>query len=140
MKKAQERAQQGSHERGANGMAAAAERISEELQRAKDNIARSAAAAGEDVSEQLAQLQEDINGIKRTIGGFAEFSRAEAAGAASRIGGVAAETAGAFADEAKKETQSVVADLEAFARENPRYVLGGALGVGLVLGLMLRRR
>ena len=135
MKKAQERGQ----ERGGNGMAAAAERVSEELQRAKDNIARSAAAAGEDLTAQLAQLQDDINGIKRTLGGFAEFSRAEAAGAASRIGGVAAETAGVFADEAKKETQSVLADLEAFARENPRYVLGGALGLGLVLGLMLRR-
>ena len=32
------------------------------------------------------------------------------------------------------------ADLETFARQNPRYVLGGALGLGLVLGLTLRRR
>jgi ElaB/YqjD/DUF883 family membrane-anchored ribosome-binding protein len=36
--------------------------------------------------------------------------------------------------------QAAIADLEALARRNPRYLIGGALGVGLVVGLLLGRR
>ena len=126
--------------RGAEGIAAAAERITEELQRAKDNIASSATDAGEDLTKQLQRLQKDLNAIKDTIAGFGKASGTEAGEAASRIGGVATEAAGEFADSARQQAQSVIADLEVFARQNPRYVLGGALGLGVVLGLMLRRR
>jgi ElaB/YqjD/DUF883 family membrane-anchored ribosome-binding protein len=120
--------------------ASTVERIADEIQRAKHNIARSAAAAGEDLSAELRSLQDDLDAIKLTMAGFAMSSTAEATGAASRIGAVASETASDFADSAKKQTQSVLADLETFARKNPRYVLGGAVGIGLVLGLIMRRR
>ena len=33
-----------------------------------------------------------------------------------------------------------MADFEEFARKNPRFVLGSALGLGFVLGLMMGRR
>ena len=128
------------HQRTVDSMAAAAERIGEELVRVKDNIASSAADAGDDLAAELRRLQKDLSAIKETIAGFGKESSAEASDAASRIGAAASEAAGEFAENAKKETQSVIADLETFARQNPRYVLGGALGLGLVLGLMLRRR
>ena len=128
------------HQRTVDSMAAAAERIGDELVRVKDNIASSAADAGDDLAAELRRLQKDLNAVKETIAGFGKASGAEAGAAASRIGTVASEAAGDFADNAKREAQSVIADLETFARQNPRYVLGGALGLGVVLGLMLRRR
>ena len=126
--------------RTVDGLAAAAERIGDELARAKDKIVRSAADSGEDLAAELRQLQGDLNDVKQTIAGFGRTSGAEASGAAARIGGVASEAASEFADNAKQEAQSVMADLETFARQNPRYVLGGALGLGVVMGLLLRRR
>ena len=128
------------HQRTVDSMAAAAERIGDELVRVKDNIASSAADAGDDLAAELRRLQKDLNAIKETVAGFGKASGVEAGEAASRIGAVASEAAGDFADNAKREAQSVIADLETFARQNPRYVLGGALGLGVVLGLMLRRR
>ena len=126
-------------QRTVDSMAAAAERIGEELVRAKDNIANSAADAGVDLAAELRRLQRDLNAIKETIAGFGQASGAEASGAASRIGAAAKEAAGEFADNAKQDAQSALADLETFVRQNPRYVLGGALGLGVVLGLLLRR-
>ncbi|MEI9803114.1 MAG: hypothetical protein WDN48_00015 [Pseudolabrys sp.] len=128
------------HQRTVDSMAAAAERIGEELLRTKDKIARSAVDTGENLGEDLRRLQADLSAIKDTLAGFGKTLGAEASGAASRIGATASDAAGAFAENAKKETQSIIADLENFARQNPRYVLGGALGLGLVLGLTLRRR
>lgn len=127
------------HQQTVEGMAAAAERIGEELVRAKDKIAGSAADAGEDLAAELRRLQHDLNAVKETIAGFGKASGAEASEAASRIGAAVSEAASEFAQHAKQDTQSVIADLETFARQNPRYVLGGALGLGVVLGLLLRR-
>ena len=128
------------HLQTAAGMAAAAERIGDELLRAKDKIAHSASDAGEDLAAELHRLQHDLSAVKATIAGLGKESGAEASEAASRIGAAASEAAGEFADNAKHDAASVMADLEAFARKNPRYVLGGALAAGVVLGLLLRRR
>jgi ElaB/YqjD/DUF883 family membrane-anchored ribosome-binding protein len=128
------------HLETADSMAAAAERIGDELLRAKDKIARSASDTGEDLMVEIRRLQRDLSAIKETIGGFGKSSGAEAGGAASRIGAAASEAAGEFVDNAKHDAQSLIADLETFARKNPRYVLGGALAAGVALGLLLRRR
>ena len=122
------------------GLAAAAARIAEELQRTRDNIARSASDAGGELADELRKLQDDLAAIQRTVAGFGEEAREEAAGAASRIGGHAAGAAHDFADNAKQQAHSAMADFEAFARRNPQVVLGATLGLGVVLGLMLRRR
>ena len=128
------------HQRTVDSMAAAAGRIGDELTRAKDNISSSAADTREDLTAELRRLQNDLDVMQETILGFGKTSRAEASAAASRIGAAASDAASDFAANAKNEPQSVMADLETFARQNPRYVLGGALGLGLVLGLTLRRR
>jgi ElaB/YqjD/DUF883 family membrane-anchored ribosome-binding protein len=127
------------HHQTVDGIAVAAERISDELLRAKQRIAGSAADAGEDLTTELRRLQRDLSAVKETIADFGKASGAEASGAASRIGVTASEAVGEFADNAKQDAQSVIADLEAFARKNPRYVLGGALATGVALGLLLRR-
>lgn len=118
----------------------AAERVSEELQRARDNIVRAADSAGADLAAELERLQGDIADIKRTLAGFAEASGAEARGAASRLGGVASEKIDEFAERARSESETIVGELEAYARKNPYQVLAGALGIGVIIGLLMRRR
>ena len=128
------------HKRTVDSMAAAAARIGEELKRAKRNIADSAADTSDDLAAEIRRLQDDLNAIKYTLANFGETSQAEAAGAASRIGATAKEAAAGLADNAKKDAYSLLAEIEDYARQNPRYVVGGAIGLGLVLGLFLRRR
>ena len=123
-----------------DGLAAAAARIAEELQRAKDNLSRSASDAGGELGGELRKLQEDLAAIQRTVAGFSQEARTEAAGAASRIGDHAAGAAHEFAGSAKQQAHSAMADFEEFARKNPQVVLGATLGVGVLVGLMLRRR
>ena len=122
------------------GLAAAAARIAEELQRTRDNVARSASDAGGELADELRKLQDDLAAIQRTVTGFGQEAREEAAGAASRIGGHAAGAAHDFADNAKQQAHSAMADFEAFTRKNPQVVLGATLGLGVVIGLLLRRR
>lgn len=124
----------------ADGLAAAAARIADELQRAKDNLSRSASDAGGELAGELRKLQDDLAAIQRTVAGFGQEARTEAAGAASHIGDHAAGAAHEFADSAKQQAHSAMADFEEFARKNPQVVLGSMLGLGVVIGLMLRRR
>lgn len=123
-----------------NGLADAATRIAEELQRAKDNLSRSASDAGGELGDELRKLQDDLAAIQRTVTGFGHEARTEAAGAASRIGAHASGAAHEFADSARQQASSAMADFETFARKNPQVVLGAALGLGVVIGLLLRRR
>ena len=122
------------------GLAAAAARIAEELQRTRDNIARSASDAGGELADELRKLQDDLAAIQRTVAGFGEEAREEAAGAASRIGATASDAAHDFAGSAKEHAHSAMADFEAFTRKNPQVVLGATLGLGVVIGLLMRRR
>ena len=63
------------HNRTVEGMATAAERIGEELARAKDKIA-SSAADGEDLAAELRRLQHDLSTVKETIADFGKASGA----------------------------------------------------------------
>jgi ElaB/YqjD/DUF883 family membrane-anchored ribosome-binding protein len=73
--------------------------------------------ADEDLTAQLRRLQDDFETLKQTMAGLGEN----------------------LGQKAGHEAQSKVAAAEAFARDNPRTVLAGAVGLGLVLGLLLRR-
>jgi ElaB/YqjD/DUF883 family membrane-anchored ribosome-binding protein len=80
---------------------------------AKDQITDTATGAADEIAAQLRRLQDDLATLKETMAGVGK--------------------------KAEHETKSMVARAEAFARENPRTVLAGAIGFGLVLGLLLRR-
>jgi ElaB/YqjD/DUF883 family membrane-anchored ribosome-binding protein len=97
-----------------------------------------AAGAGGDVAAQLGRLREELSAIKQTIAGFGKASSGQASGGCSCA--ACKDAASQLAQHAKQEARSAIADLETFARQNPRYVVGGALGVGLALGLLLGRR
>lgn len=68
-------------------------------------------AETDDIVAQLKKLQADLDQLKNTL-----------------------------KDAGKREAQSAVSSVEAYARDNPRAVIAGAVGVGLLLGLMLRGR
>jgi ElaB/YqjD/DUF883 family membrane-anchored ribosome-binding protein len=126
--------------RNDGNIASLAKRLIEELQRAKDNIGRSAAAAGADLATELRQLQDDLAAIQHTISALADTARAETCEASARMRGAGAEAASQFAADASNRVHSTIADFENFARRNPRCVLACALGLGAVLGLLMRRR
>ena len=88
-------------------------------------------ATGEDLAAQFRRLQDDLKAIKETLAGK------HAAGCNCAA---CAEEASKLAQHAKDEVHSAVAELEAYARKHPQYVVGGALGLGVVLGLLLGRK
>jgi ElaB/YqjD/DUF883 family membrane-anchored ribosome-binding protein len=92
-----------------------------------------AAGAGDDVAAQLGRLQDELSAIKQTLAGFGKASSGACSCAAC------ADAASQLAKHARQEARSAIADVEAFARQNPQYALGGALGVGVLLGLLLKR-
>ncbi len=130
----------GSAQQSVNSIASLAARLADELQRAKNNIGRSADSASEDLAAELRQLQDDLAAIQGTISAFGKTAGAEASKTASRVGAVGAEAAREFAADARDRAHSTVADFEEFARRNPLWVLGCALGLGFILGLLMRRQ
>jgi ElaB/YqjD/DUF883 family membrane-anchored ribosome-binding protein len=80
---------------------------------AKDQITAAATGAADEIAAQLRRLQDDLATLKETMAGVGK--------------------------KAEGEAKSMLAGAEAFARDNPRAVLAGAVGLGLVLGLLLRR-
>src|ERR1019366_5582572 len=96
-----------------------------------------AAGAEDDGAAQLRHLQEEVSAIKQTIAELSKPSIRKANGACDCA--ACKEAASQLAQHAKHEAQTAIADLETFARQNPRYALGGALGVGLALGLLLHK-
>jgi ElaB/YqjD/DUF883 family membrane-anchored ribosome-binding protein len=129
-----------SDQQNVDGIASLAKRLFEELQRAKDGIGRSADTAGEDLAVELRQLQDDLAAIQHTISAFASAAGAEAGEASARMRAAGAEAARGFAADAGKRVHSTIADFEEFARRNPQCVLACALGLGAILGLLMRRR
>jgi ElaB/YqjD/DUF883 family membrane-anchored ribosome-binding protein len=96
-----------------------------------------AAGAGDEAAAQLRHLQEEVSAIKQTIAELGKPSIGKANGACDCA--ACKEAASQLAQHARHEAQTAIADLETFARQNPRYALGGALGVGLALGLLLHK-
>jgi ElaB/YqjD/DUF883 family membrane-anchored ribosome-binding protein len=129
-----------SDQQNGEGIASLAKRLVEELQRAKDNISRSADAAGADVAAELHQLRDDLAAVQHTISAFATAARAGAGEASAGMRAAGAEAAREFAADASNRVHSTIADFEEFARRNPQCVLACALGLGAILGLLMRKR
>lgn len=121
------------------GLTDTAAQIADELQRARDNIARSASDAGGELAKELHKLQDDLAAIQHSVTDFGREVGEEARGATSRVGATAAGVAHEFADNAKQQASSAMADFEEFTRKNPLVVLGATLGLGFIVGLLLRR-
>jgi len=74
-------------------------------------------AQPDDLAAQLRRLQTDLDAIKETL---KQAGKREA-------------------QSALRDAQSAMSGAEAYARANPNAVIAGAVGVGVLLGLLLRR-
>lgn len=74
-------------------------------------------AQPDDLAAQLRRLQADLDAIKETL----------------------KQTGKREAQSALHDAKSAMSSAEAYARANPNAVIAGAVGVGILLGLLLRR-
>jgi hypothetical protein len=108
-------------------------RVGDDVQRAKENISEAAASARDDIAADLRRLSADVVSLKDTVAELAKTVTAEVGGAATDIGeGIASAT--------KDKANTLLSEFEAAARRNPLGVVIGALGIGMVIGLMKGRR
>jgi hypothetical protein len=108
-------------------------RIGDDVQRAKENISEAATSARDDIAADLRRLSADVVSLKDTVAGLAKAVTTEVGGAASGIGED-------IASAAKNKANTLLSEFEAAARRNPLGVVIGALGIGMLIGLMKGRR
>lgn len=107
--------------------------------------------AADDATSQIDSLRRDLNGLKDAVSEFLAQTAARSAeaaqGAASRVAEQSAAAAGrlaeggaALAGQAAEQTKSVAVELESMARRNPLSAIAAAAAIGLVIGMMGRRR
>jgi ElaB/YqjD/DUF883 family membrane-anchored ribosome-binding protein len=99
----------------------------------------------------LSELRQDMASLKTTISRFASQAGDDAAktvrGAGQTLAAQVASAAGGVADmssdlaaSTKEHAKTFASELEGMARRNPLGTIAGALVVGVVLGMMTRRR
>jgi BMFP domain-containing protein YqiC len=106
--------------------------ISDDVQRAKENISDAAATAGDDIAVNLRRLSADVISLKDTVAGLAKTVTAEVGEAATGIGRDVASAA-------KDQANTLLSEFEAVARRNPLAVVFGAFGIGMLIGIMKGR-
>ena len=97
------------------------------------SLIQSAEGSKEELSAQVARLRGELEAIK------GEISKSGATGPVCSCA-ACTEAAQKIAHHVKESAGHVVDDVEAFARHNPGYVLGGSLGVGVILGMLIQKR
>ena len=112
---------------------AAAGRIGDHVQRARENISDAAAAGRDDIAADLRRLSADVAHLRDTVAELAKTMAAEVGEAATDIGED-------IASAAKDQAKTLLSEVEAVARRNPLGVLIGAFGIGLLIGMMKGRR
>jgi ElaB/YqjD/DUF883 family membrane-anchored ribosome-binding protein len=112
--------------------AAAANRVGDDLKRAKDNIAQATATARDNAGDDLRRLRDDVASLKDTVAQLAATIGAEIGDSASEIGSDVASSA-------RRQAKTVVEDLEDMTRRNPLGFMAGAFCLGMVIGVMRSR-
>ena len=103
------------------------------------------------LGETLSQLSRDMASLKNTVALLASQAGGEAAktmrnmsdAVASQVGDTASGVADAGSDlatSAKEHAKTFASELEAMARRNPLGTIAGTLVVGVIVGMMTRRR
>jgi BMFP domain-containing protein YqiC len=118
---------------GKQHMESATGRIGDDVQRAKENISEAATSARDDIAADLRRLSADVVSLKDAVAELAKAVTTEVAGAATGIGED-------IASAAKDKANTLLSEFEAAARRNPLGVVIGALGIGMLIGLMKGRR
>jgi hypothetical protein len=107
-------------------------RIRDDVQRAKENISEAAVAARDDIAADLRRLSADVVSLKDTVAELAKAVTVEVGEAGASVGED-------IASAAKNKANTLLSEFEAAARRNPLGVVIGALGIGVLIGLMKGR-
>lgn len=111
----------------------AAERIGEDVQRAKEHISDAAASARDDITTDLHRLIADIASLRDTVADLAKTVAGEVGQAGASIGGD-------IKSAAKDQANTLLSEFDAVARRNPLGVVIGAFGIGVLIGFIRGRR
>ncbi len=113
----------------------------------QDGDAASSPREAGELRDDLDKLRADIASLRESLGrvvnGVAEEATKTVQGAAAQTGATAqglADSGLDLAASAKDQALGLVGELETIARRNPLGALGGALLVGMVLGMITRGR
>src|SRR6516162_9408598 len=101
--------------------------------------------------ETLSQLSRDVASLKNTVALLASQAGGEAAktmrnmsdAVAAQVGDAAsgvADTSSDLATSARQHAKTFASELEAMARRNPLGTIAGTVVVGIIVGMMTRRR
>jgi BMFP domain-containing protein YqiC len=108
-------------------------RIGDDVRRAKENISEAATSARDEIAADLRRLSADVVSLKDTVAELAKAVTTEVGGAATGVGED-------MASAAKDKANTLLSEFEAAARRNPLGVVIGAVGIGMLIGLMKGRR
>jgi ElaB/YqjD/DUF883 family membrane-anchored ribosome-binding protein len=117
-----------------------------------DAAARTTAStAADNTAEDVEALRKDLDGLRDAVAAFvsqtAERATRVAQDAASSVADQAGAAAGKLADrgaamaaDAAEQAKGVAAEIEGLARRNPLSAIAAAAAIGLIVGMMGRRR
>jgi ElaB/YqjD/DUF883 family membrane-anchored ribosome-binding protein len=125
--------------------------ISESVARGKEAIGTAASEAMNSAGSDLQSLRADLNSLKDTVATFvsqagsgaAKSAREVTSNVADQVGAAASDLAGKgaeMASAASDQAKSFAVELENMARRNPIGAMAGAVVVGVLIGLLGRRR
>lgn len=126
-------------------------KLADEVAGGVDEVRLAAADAGDDIADDLRQLREDIARLSETVAAIASTRGSAAASAVSdgvravkdNVFATAADACSAGADivgSARNHAASFSSDVEDTVRRNPLGAILTSLGVGILIGVMSRRR
>jgi ElaB/YqjD/DUF883 family membrane-anchored ribosome-binding protein len=121
------------------------------LARGKEAVGAAAGDATDEAGAEFKTLRDDLNNLTDTVMKFMSQAGSEAAksareitsNVAGQVGSVVGEMADKGANVAAATTQQAktfAAELENMARRNPLGAIAGAVMVGVLIGMMGRRR
>jgi ElaB/YqjD/DUF883 family membrane-anchored ribosome-binding protein len=113
----------------------------------RESIATAASEAKDVGGADLKALQSDLSDLKQTVAKLMSRATNETAKSAREIAGQVSTAASDIAEKganvasvATDQAKTLVAELENIARRNPLGALAGAVVIGLLIGMMGRRR
>jgi len=107
-------------------------------------VAENAANFSDDLAGDVRKLRDDIGAIQKTLSQFISSTAGEAARTAQSVGASVTSQVSDIASEAAsvatQQAKTFASELEGMARRNPLGTIGGAVLVGVVIGLLSRGR
>jgi ElaB/YqjD/DUF883 family membrane-anchored ribosome-binding protein len=121
--------------------------VASSVNRGKEAVSGAASDAMDAAGVDFKTLQSDLSDLKETVaklasqaGDAAAKSAREIAGQVSTAASDLAEKGANVASAATDQAKTLVAELENIARRNPLGALAGAVVLGVLIGMMERRR